>query len=181
MRLYISIVSALSRFVGIIAGLFLLSAVLSVSEMVFVRYVLNQSTVWQTEYTTYAIVAATFLGAPWVLIVRGHVNVDVLQIAAGPRVRLIMEALSGLAALIFIGLLSYAAWFHFEESLTNGWRSDTVWSVPLWIPTLPMLVGLVLLCLQYVAELMRLITEGIPTKDDEPTKLFDATVRSTGS
>ncbi|MCP1200349.1 TRAP transporter small permease subunit [Notoacmeibacter sp. MSK16QG-6] len=178
MRLYISTVSAISRILGVIAGLFLLSAVLSVSHMVFVRYVLNQSTVWQTEYTTYAIVAATFLGAPWVLIVRGHVNVDVLQIAAPPRVHMVMEALSGLAALIFVGLMAYAAWYHFEEALRKGWRSDTVWSVPLWIPTLPMWVGLVWLAFQYVAELLRLATEGLPAKSGDETKLFDETAGS---
>ena len=33
-------------------------------QMVFVRYVLDGSTVWQTEFVIYAIVAATFLGAP---------------------------------------------------------------------------------------------------------------------
>ncbi|RLQ88475.1 TRAP transporter small permease subunit [Notoacmeibacter ruber] len=181
MRLYIKLVSALSRLLGVIAGLFLLSAVLSVSQMVFVRYMLNQSTVWQTEYTTYAIVAATFLGAPWVLIVKGHVNVDVLQIAAGPRLRLVMEALSGLAALVFVALMTYAAWYHFEEALTNGWRSDTVWSVPLWMPTLPMWTGLLMLCLQYIAELMRLATEGAPAPSAHGTELFDETVGSTKS
>jgi TRAP-type C4-dicarboxylate transport system permease small subunit len=44
-------------------------------QQVFMRYVLNASTVWQTEFVTYSIVAATFLGSPYVLMRRGHVNV----------------------------------------------------------------------------------------------------------
>lgn len=165
MRGFIKVVSFLSGIAGVLGGLLLLSAVLSVSYMVFVRYGLGRSTVWQTEYTSYAIVAATFLGAPWTLIVRGHVNVDLVQISSGPKLRLVLEALSGLASLIFVVLLGYAAWFYFEEAWTNAWRSETVWSVPLWRPIAPMLVGTALLALQYVAELMRLFLDGPQNKD----------------
>ena len=167
MRGFIAVVSAVSRGVGVIAALLLLTAVLSVSHMVFVRYVLNQSTVWQTEYTAYAIVAATFLGAPWTLIVRGHVNVDLLQIAAGRRLRIALEALSGLASLIFVVLLAYAAWYFLEEAWTNSWRSETVWSVPLWMPVAPMAIGTGLLALQYVAELLRLFIDEPPDEDPD--------------
>ena len=55
--------------------------------MVFVRYVLNQNTIWQTDFVTYSLVAATFIGSPYVLMTRGHVNVDVLPLYSGPRAR----------------------------------------------------------------------------------------------
>ncbi|MCB8837766.1 TRAP transporter small permease subunit [Aurantimonas sp. VKM B-3413] len=177
MRLYIAVVSAISRALAVIAGLALASAVLAVTWMVFVRRILGESTVWQTEYTTYAIVAATFLGAPWVLIKRGHVNVDVLQLAASPKVRLVMEALSGLLSLVFVALLAYAGCFYFEEAWSNGWTSETVWAVPLWMPLLPMPVGTVMLALQYVAELMRLAYPADPAEPDNA--LFSETIRET--
>jgi TRAP-type C4-dicarboxylate transport system permease small subunit len=167
MRGFVAVVSLVSRIAGVVAGVLLFTAVLSVSHMVFVRYVLGQSTVWQTEYTTYAIVAATFLGAPWTLIVRGHVNVDLLPLAAGRRGRIVLEALSSLAALVFVTLLAYSAWFFFEEAWTNAWRSETVWSIPLWIPVAPMFVGTALLALQYVAELIRLVLVGPAGGEDD--------------
>lgn len=165
MRGFVAAVSLVSRITGVVAGVLLFTAVLSVSHMVFVRYVLGQSTVWQTEYTTYAIVAATFLGAPWTLLVRGHVNVDLLPLAAGRRGRIVLEALSSLAALVFVLLLAYSAWFFFDEAWTFSWRSETVWSVPLWMPVAPMFFGTALLALQYVAELVRLVMDG-PAGDD---------------
>lgn len=177
MRSFIAAVSAVSRFLGLIAGILLVTAILSVTHMVFVRYVLVQSTVWQTEYTIYAIVAATFLGAPWVLIERGHVNVDLLQMAAGPRVRLVLQMLSGLASMVFVGLLAYAAWYHFEEAWVNGWTTETVWALPLWIPVLPMLVGMVWLLVQYVAELMRLWLDGADPALGAQETLFSDTVK----
>src|SRR2546423_11206786 len=36
--------------------------------MVFVRYVLNQNTIWQTDFVTWSLVAATFVGSPYVLL-----------------------------------------------------------------------------------------------------------------
>lgn len=181
MRLIIAIVSAISRVLGVIAALCLLAAVLSVSEMVFVRYVLGHSTVWQTEFTTYAIVAATFLGAPWVLIQRGHVNVDILQLAAGPRLRLGMQVLAALFSLIFVVLLAYAGWVHYEEAWSNSWTSETVWAVPLWMPLLPMPVGTIMLALQYVAEIMRLFVEPDAERGTPHNTLFSETAKGARS
>ena len=31
--------------------------------MVFIRYVLNENTIWQTDFVTFSLVAATFIGA----------------------------------------------------------------------------------------------------------------------
>ena len=55
--------------------------------MVFVRYVLNQTTIWQTDFTTWSLVAATFIGSPYLLLNRGHVNVDVLPLHLTGRPR----------------------------------------------------------------------------------------------
>lgn len=166
MRAFVDAVSFVSRVLGVIAALLLLSAVLSVTHMVFVRYALNQSTVWQTEYTAYAVVAATFLGAPWTLIVRGHVNVDLLQISVPPGPRVVLEMLAGLASLAFVLLLTYSAWLYIEEAWVNSWRSETVWSIPLWRPILPMFVGSGWLAVQYLAEMARLLLDGPPEGDD---------------
>ncbi|TFF27809.1 TRAP transporter small permease [Jiella endophytica] len=173
MRLYITVISAISRVLGVLAGAMLFSAVLSVSHMVFVRSVLGWSTVWQTEYTAYAIVAATFLGAPWVLIERGHVNVDILQLAAPRPLRTAMQVASALVSLLFVAMLAYAGWFYFEEAWSGGWTSDTVWAVPLWMPLLPMPVGTVMLALQYIAEIMRLALDGADPVEHQPV-LFSA-------
>ena len=185
MRGFVAVVSFVSRVAGVVAALLLLSAVLSVSHMVFVRYVLGHSTVWQTEYTSYAIVAATFLGAPWTLMVRGHVNVDLLPLAAGRRGQIVMEAMSGLAALLFVVLLAYAAWFFLQEAWEFSWRSESVWSVPLWMPVAPVAAGTIWLAVQYVAELIRLFLDGPSTGGGahgvSRTELFDEITQAEGS
>lgn len=156
MQLYIRVVSALSRAGGLLAMLLLAGAVLVTCQMIFVRYFLGGSTVWQTEFVIFSIVAATFIGSPAVLIDRGHVGVDLLPNALKGRKRLWVEMIGGLASLAFCGLLAYAGWIYFYEALTRGWRTATVWALPLWIPLLPLPLGIGLLGLQYVAELMKL-------------------------
>ena len=76
-----------SQLCGIVAAGLIAAGVLVVCHMVFVRYVLNQNTIWQTDFVTYSLVAATFIGSPYVLLTRGHVNVDVLPLYLGRRAR----------------------------------------------------------------------------------------------
>lgn len=113
---YVRIVSAMSRAAGLLAALFLLSSVIVVCHMVFVRTILGHSTIWQTEYSIYSVVAATFLGSAYVLLLKGHVNVDLLPMMMKPRPRLLMEAITGLLSLVFCALLAYSGWVYFHEA-----------------------------------------------------------------
>ena len=146
-------VDAVSRALGVVAVVLLIAAVLVVNEMVSIRYVLRGSTVWQTEFVTYSLMAATFLGSPWVLMMKGHVNVDLLPIMlpAGPCC--MMQISAGLASLVFCALLAWSGWTYFHEAWSGGWTTDTVWKLPLWIPLLPLPAGIGWLCIQYLAEL----------------------------
>ena len=80
MELFTRIVRWLSVAFGLFAAALTAAAVVIVCQMVFVRYVLNETTIWQTDFVTYSLVAATFFGSPYVLLTKGHVNVDVLPI-----------------------------------------------------------------------------------------------------
>lgn len=156
---YVRIVSALSWAAGVFAVLLLASSVLVICHMVFVRYVLDHSTIWQTEYAIYSVVASTFIGSAYVLMHKGHVNVDLVPLAVSPPTRFVLEVITGLLSLAFCVLLAYSGWTYFHEAWANGWRTSTVWRIPLWIPLLPLPVGIALLCLQYVAELWKLVEE----------------------
>lgn len=153
----ITLIQFLSRVFGILAAMLVTSAILVVCQMVVLRYFLNTSTIWQTEYVTYSIVAATFLGAPYVLLIKGHVSVDLLPhyLSSGPKK--IMAIVAALLALMFCGILMWQAYEFFFEAYSGGWLTDTIWELPLWIPYLPMFVGMVLLCLQYVAEIFAIV------------------------
>lgn len=157
MRLFIRAVDRMSEVLGVLSMLLLASAVLVVCQMILMRYVFRASTVWQTEYVVYSLVAATFLGSSYVLLHRGHVGVDLLPTMIGGKGKLALELLGGLISLAFCAVLAYSGWIYFHEAWAHNWTTDTVWALPLWIPLLPLPIGIGALCLQYVAELIKLV------------------------
>ena len=159
MRLYIDTISAISKAAGLLATILLGLAVLVVCQMIVVRYFLNASTVWQTEFVIYSLVAATFLGSPYVLIRKGHVGVDLVPTALGGRRRAALNVLAALLSLAFLAILTWSGWHYFHEAWQGRWTTDTVWALPLWIPLLPLPVGMGLLCLQYLAEILEGLSE----------------------
>jgi TRAP-type C4-dicarboxylate transport system permease small subunit len=152
---YIRLIDRLSVTTAVIAAGLLISGVVVVCQMIFVRYILNQSTVWQTEYTIYSITGAMMLGAPYVLLTKGHVAVTALPDYLGGLARTIMLTIGRLVGLGFCLALTYAAWFYVYEAWHLGWGTGTVWNPPLWIPIFPMAIAATLLCLQYIAEFLR--------------------------
>jgi len=139
------------------AGLIALGVIV-VCEMVFVRYVLNQNTIWQTDFVTWSLVAATFIGSPYVLMTRGHVNVDLLPLYLGARKRYWLALASIAMSLSFCVLMTVLTSRFWLEAWENRWVSDTMWRARLWIPYSSMPIGLTILTLQYVADLYCLVS-----------------------
>src|SRR3546814_16249365 len=87
--------------------------------MVVMRYVLGESTVWQSEFTIYAIVGATLIGSLYVLLRRGQVNVDPLPIYLPHRSRLALAFLASLLGLAFCAVLAYRGTELWAEARTR--------------------------------------------------------------
>lgn len=155
---YIRFVRVLSRLSGMLAAALLLLAVLVVVQMVFVRYILNQSTVWQTEVIVFAAVAATFVGSPYVLLQRGHINVDFITMNLGPKAKEICHIVSSLLSLLFCLLFFYFSALWWYEAFEAQWTTMSIARIPLWIPWLSLPLGMGGLVLQYVADLLEEFT-----------------------
>lgn len=172
MNAFIRTVTLASKLSGLIAASLIAVGVVVVCHMVFVRYVLNGSTIWQTDFVTYSLVAATFIGAPYVLLTKGHVNVDVLPVYVGDRTRYWMALVAALLSFAFCLVMTYLTIVLWLEAFENDWVSDTMWRARLWIPYMAMPVGLGLLTLQYVVDLINLLSGrdppfGIAPKPEE--------------
>jgi TRAP-type C4-dicarboxylate transport system permease small subunit len=158
MDTFIQFTDRLSRLLGIVAAALMVIAVIVVCQMVIMRYGLNKSTSWQTEFVTYALIASTFLGAPYVLLTRGHVNVELVPMALGPRSRFLLALLAyGTSAVLCIMLAYYSVLFWYE-AWEGGWSSDTVWAPKLWKVYLAMPIGFLAISLQYLADLLCLVS-----------------------
>jgi TRAP-type C4-dicarboxylate transport system permease small subunit len=148
----------LSRAAGVFAALLIGLAVLVICDMVIERYVFHLTTIWQIDVVTYSIVAATFIGSAYVLMTKGHVNVEILPLYLGPRARFwlaLFTIVLSMAFCIVLFILCTNLWY---QAWSLNWRSNTVWRSRLWISYLAMPVGLGLLVLQYAVELISLLT-----------------------
>lgn len=156
--LWVVAVRQASRLCGVVAALMILLSIGVVCQMVFVRAVLGQSSIWQTEFVTFSLIAATFIGAPYVLLTRGHVAVDVLPLMLSPPRRRALYLLGSAIALGFCGFFLYAALPWWYETWVSGQTTPSIWRARLWIPYLSLPLGLALLCLQLLASLWLVIT-----------------------
>ena len=162
MSSFVSTVSWMSRLCGVIAAGMLFLSVLVVSHMVVVRYLLGGSTYWQTEFVSYLLIAATFLGGPYVLLTRGHVNVDLIPIYLGQRGRMVLALFASLLSLAFCLVVAWTGYDLWREAWDKRWLSETLWEVRLWIPYLTIPVGFGILSLQYVADILSLVNGNEP-------------------
>src|SRR5690606_34602097 len=111
MRSFAELIRQASRISGMASVLLILVAVVVVCQMIFVRKVLGQSSIWQTEFVTFALIAATFLGAPYILLTRGHVAVDLVPMLLGQRARVALALVASVAALGFCLLVLWNSLF----------------------------------------------------------------------
>jgi TRAP-type C4-dicarboxylate transport system permease small subunit len=158
MTLFINSVRRLSTLCGIVAAVLLLASVFVVCHLVFIRYALNESTIWQHEFVTFSLIGSTFFGSPYLLLSRGHVNVDLLPIYLGRRGRYALALLASGISLAFCLIIAWGGYLWWVEAWQGNWHAETVWAPPLWIPYLAMPVGMGLISLQYVADILALIS-----------------------
>lgn len=153
-----AVVQAVSRAFGVFAAGLILLSVGVICQMVFVRAVLGQSSIWQTEFVTFSLVAATFIGAPYILLTRGHVAVDVLPLMLATAARRRMYLIGHAIALVFCAFFLYAAVPWWYDTWVSGQTTSSIWRARVWIPYLSVPVGLTLLCLQLLAEMVMVAT-----------------------
>ncbi|MHB0851192.1 TRAP transporter small permease subunit [Stutzerimonas nitrititolerans] len=179
-RRFISAIEALSRLGGVSAVFLLIIAMVVMCQMILMRYLFRAPTIWQTEVVVFAATAAIFIGAPYVLLKKGHVGVDVIELMLSAPNRRRMQCLGAVLGLMFCVLMSVASGIYVYEAWEGGWTTPTIAAIPLWIPATPMLVGFGLLCLQYVVELMKLFRPelGVPEPQKAEAPTDEATLHS---
>ncbi len=168
-NLFLRTVAAISTLAGWCSAAMIVIAVFITCQMIFIRFVLNGSTIWQTEAVIYLVVAATLIGLPYVQRLRGHVNVDLVPLALPMRVRKLLAYVTLSVSILIVGIMLFYGYEYWHFAWDRNWKSDTVWGVRLWIPYLSIPIGFGLLTLQLIADLVAVIL-GI----DKPFGLEDA-------
>ena len=170
-------VDRVSDVCGVIAATMILVAVLLTCQMIWVRYVANASTVWQTETVIYLMIGATMIGLPYVQRVRGHVSVDLLPNLLPPAGRRALAVFVLLLSIAVCGVMFRHAFELWHLAFDRGWRTETVWGPPQWIPYVGLPIGFGLFVVQLATDLV-----GVALGFDDAAPLDEAAlaVRDTG-
>lgn len=171
---FLRLVGFLSQCCGVIAALMIAVSVAITCQMIWVRFVLGGSTIWQTEAVTYLMIGATLIGLPYVQRMRGHVNVDLFPMVLRGAPRLALAIVIALASIAVMGLMLWYGAHMWHEAWSRGWASDTVWGIKLWIPYLAIPIGFGLFLLQLIADLYAVLRGierpfGIAASPDQQT------------
>ena len=169
---YLLFCSLISKACGTFAVLALLLSILIIVELVFERYFFQRPITWQTELVTMLLVASTFIGSAYVLSEKAHVSMEWIYdflskkniIKKNIKLRkdvniLRLKIFTSFLSLIFFLILFYFGFIMVEEAFTKNYSTGTVWDPPLWIPYSSMMIGAILMILQYIAEIIKLIDE----------------------
>jgi len=148
-----------SKACGTFAIAALLLSILVIVELVFERYFFQRAITWQTELVTMLLVASTFIGSAYVLSEKGHVSMDWIYDFLSKKNIIKLKIFTSLISLLFFLFLFYFTFIMVEEAFTKNYTTGTVWSPPLWIPYSSMLVGAILMILQYIAEIIKLFDD----------------------
>jgi len=154
---FIRFIHSLSKLCGIISTTLIASAVLVTTQMVVFRYLFKMSTVWQTEYVIFSLAAATFIGAPYVLMKKGHVNVDLIPYYLNQKGKNILAIVAAILALSFLAILFYSSVELTNHAWVKNIKTPTIWSFPMWKVYIFLPIGMGIMILQYLADILSII------------------------
>ncbi len=146
----------LIAFLADLSGLFIAFIAASVCLEVVTRYVFNRPLTWTVDATEYLQLYIAFFAAAAILKERGHVKVDLVVNAAGPRARKALDTIATLFGVVTTGAIFFFSARVVFRTFTLGTPIIKALEVPKWIVLIPIPVGCLLLTFEFMRRLIRL-------------------------
>jgi len=155
-----SISRRLALWAAYLSGLIMVYMVIHVLVEIVLRVFFSKSTYVLDEFVAYATAAITFLSLSYALREDSLIRVNMLLIKVSGKLRWVLEFFSVSTMLVIVSSLTYYFWIKtFWRDLTKSRVSESIAEVPLWIPEVFVLIGLILLFLQLFTMFLRLVTQ----------------------
>ena len=148
------VVNLLSEFCGWMSFSAVFGAMLIITYEVAARYIFKWPTYWEIEAAIFLLIIATFVGAAYTMKYDGHISLDIITQRMSPGIQDKLNFFTNLASLSFCLLASWRGWQMCWEAWELGWRSDSLWGPPLWIPYLFPAIGFTILSLQLIIKIV---------------------------
>lgn len=137
-----------------VAAVLLFVMIFTMCFSVIGRYFLGIPAAWTVELSEYIMVFLTFLSVSWVLRHDGHVSLDIVLNAVGPKTRLLFNRITVIITFITCALFF---WFSLKATIDHFQRdviSYNILNVPKYLVLLPIPVGSLFLTLRYFRKIL---------------------------
>jgi TRAP-type C4-dicarboxylate transport system permease small subunit len=165
------VAAMIARISSLLAGVVLVGmAGYTIVEIVS-RKALGSGSNVLVEFIGYGLATMTFLGAAQTMREGGLIRVNVVLHFAPPRVHQILDAFCLLCGIAVIAFAAHFVWLDILRSYTRGYETDSLVALPLWLPPLGLLVGMVVFLLDMLVHLILVVVRGQRLADESPEAL----------
>ncbi len=154
-RAYVRTMDKISEIVGK-GAMFLVLVMMAILLLeTLSRLFFNSAQIWAVEFTQFVMAAYYILGGAYVLIIGGHVRMDLAYHRWSPKNKALSDVITFAVALIYIVILWYGGWKGLLYAIKYKQVSYSSWA-PSMIPIKIILqIGITLMLLQMIAEFIK--------------------------
>lgn len=139
--------------------------VIVITYEVVARYFFNRPTIWAQDTAVFMFGYCGLLSGAWVLQRGEHINLDLVYNLLSPRGKAILEVISGLLLLFFVGLVLVYGFKEAQSSFAIHERRPTEWAPPAGHFKLMMPIAGGLLFLQGLGNWLRSLYRALTDKE----------------
>ena len=153
----------LNRLAATLSACAVAFACLAITWAVAGRGLAGMNTIWENEASVYLLIYAAFLSAAYTDRAGSQIAVDMLRPHLGGRALRAQRLILDLLAMGLFALLAVSGAEMFLAVWKSGWRSESLWGPPLWIPYLAIPLGAALMVPNLAVDiLLRLAGQDVP-------------------
>ncbi len=166
MKTFCRVVDSLNQWVGRVSAWLILPLTLIVAMDVVLRYVFNRPTIWSWDITVQLLGVLTMLSGGYVLLVEGHVIVDVFTTRWSRRRRAIIDLMTSAFFFFAIGVMIWACTDAAWSSLKARETFPSFYAAPIYQLKIIIVFGALLLFLQGVVKFIHDLNIVLYGKED---------------
>ncbi|MFC1995142.1 TRAP transporter small permease subunit [Chloroflexota bacterium] len=163
-HIIIRIIDRINKEWGIYVGYIVLIIMAVTVYEVFLRYVLNNPTVWAHETASMLLGAYCILGGGYTF-ARGvfprHIKMDVIFTRYSPRKKAIVEMLALLTFFIYVGVLFWLTTKGMMRSIAIDEHTMSTWRPPIWPLKICLPIGTAMFLIMGVVKFIRYLRQAI--------------------
>lgn len=155
-----------TRFLAVVAGIFLIAMTVLISFAVFMRYVVGQPILGVNEIVQLIAVALAMLALPYATHTSKHVRADIFDPALGRVGRLLADIASRAVSIFALWFLVNRAWLKALDALEFGDVTNML-ELPLWPFYGLIALGIALCMVVFALQLVAIVLRGYAWGDEQ--------------